>query len=402
MSSAPSDASSARVRARHLKSVGGAEPSGASFTLPIESLNTTLVDVPLFRPHRFSVTSMTRQSMVIVRLRTSDGIEGIGEAVVPGGPWWGGESIEGIKVLIDHYIAPLLIGQDASRASAVAALLDRTIAGAQFAKAAVEMAIWDARGKALSVPLFELLGGLYRERIPVTWAVGAEAADTVIREIESKLATGSHHSFKLKMGAGDPAADVARIGQIAAALANATSLRVDLNGAWDEQTATRWLPVLEQAGIELIEQPLPAWNLDGLARLANRLAVPLMADESVRTPQDAARVARKHAASVLAVKIAKCGGLLPVQRIAAIAHGAGISCHGGTTIESSIGTAASAHLFCATPGVNAGSELFGPLLLDGDLVQEPVRYENGHISPPAGPGLGVTLDEEMIERYTRV
>jgi muconate cycloisomerase len=127
-----------------------------------------------------------------------------------------------------------------------------------------------------------------------------------------------------------------------------------------------------------------------------------MADESIRTPHDAARIAREHAASVLAVKIAKCGGLLPVQRIAAIAHATGISCHGGTTIESSIGTAASAHLFCATPGVSAGSELFGPLLLDGDLVEQPIPYQNGHISPPAGPGLGVTLDEAMIDRYTRV
>jgi muconate cycloisomerase len=263
------------------------------------------------------------------------------------------------------------------------------------------MALWDARGKALSVPLFELLGGRYRDRIAVTWAVGADPADTVIREIEDKLAAGSHCSFKLKMGAGEPADDVARIRQIAAALAGATSLRVDLNGAWDEQTATRWLPALEEAGIELVEQPLPAWNLDGLARLAGRLRLPLMADESIRTPHDAAHVARAHAASMLSVKIAKCGGLLPVQRIAAIAAAAGISCHGGTTIESSIGTAASAHLFCATPGVSAGSELFGPLLLDGDLVEEPVRYEDGQISPPAGPGLGVTLDEAMIERYTR-
>jgi muconate cycloisomerase len=378
-----------------------ASPSAESLKLPIDSLSTTLVDVPLLRPHRFSVTSMTRQSMVIVRLRTSDGIEGIGEAVVPGGPWWGGESIEGIKALIDNYIAPLLIGRDASRVGAVAALLDRSIAGGQFAKAAVEMAIWDARGKALAVPLFELLGGLYRDRIPVTWAVGAEPSDTVIREIEDKLAAGAHHSFKLKMGAAEPADDVARVGRIATALASATSLRVDLNGSWDEQTATRWLPALEQAGIELIEQPLPAWNLDGLARLAARLETPLMADESIRTPHDAVRIAREHAASVLSVKIAKCGGLLPLQRIAAIADAAGISCHGGTTIESSIGTAASAHLFCATSGVNAGSELFGPLLLDGDLVEEPIHYENGHITPPAGPGLGVTLDEAIIDRYSR-
>ena len=85
----------------------GAESSAAAISLPIESVSTTLVDVPLIRPHRFSVLRMTHQSMVIVRVRARDGIEGVGEAVVPGGPWWGGESIEGIKALIDGYIAPL-------------------------------------------------------------------------------------------------------------------------------------------------------------------------------------------------------------------------------------------------------------------------------------------------------
>ncbi|MEA2496566.1 MAG: muconate cycloisomerase, partial [Thermoleophilaceae bacterium] len=303
-----------------MSSVSSVASGDETLGLAIESVRTTLVDVPLLRPHKFSVHTMTHQSMVIVRLRTSDGIEGIGEAVVPGGPWWGGESIEGIKALIDTYIAPLLVGHDASRVGAIATLLDRTIGGAPFAKAAVEMALWDARGKALSVPVFELLGGLYRDRVSVTWAVGAEPAEVVIREIEEKLETDSHGSFKLKMGASEPADDVARIAQIAEAFAGVTSLRVDLNGAWDEPTATRWLPALGKAGIELIEQPLPAWNLDGLARLRSAVGVPLMADESIRTPHDADRIAREHAASVLAVKIAKCGGLLPVQRIAAIAE----------------------------------------------------------------------------------
>lgn len=367
----------------------------------VESVKTTLVDVPLLRPHKFSVHQMTHQSMVIVRLRTSDGIEGIGEAVVPGGPWWGGESIEGIKVLIDRYLGPMLHGADAGRVTALARDLDRRIPGAQSAKAAIDMALWDARGKALGIPLYELLGGLCRDRIAVTWAVGAEPAESVIREIEGKLASGAHSSFKLKMGAAEPQADAARIARVAHALADATSLRVDLNGSWDETTARRWLPVLEEAGIELIEQPLPAWNVAGMARLADRLRVPLMADESVRTPQDAARIIGEHAAGVLAVKVAKCGGLVGVQQVAAIAEASAVPCHGGTTIESSLGTAASAQVFCATPGVSAGSELFGPLLLAGDLVTEPIHYEDGCIVAPSGPGLGVTLDEDAVARYAR-
>ncbi|XVQ07412.1 muconate cycloisomerase family protein [Spirillospora sp. CA-255316] len=369
-------------------------------SLLIESVRTTLLDVPLIRPHKVAVTSITHQSMVIVRLRTADGVEGIGEAVVPGGPWWGGESIEGVKHLIDDYLAPLLTGRDAARVEYLARYLDRTVAGAQFAKAAVEMALWDARGKALGVPLYELLGGLSRTSIPVTWALGAEPAGVVIEEIEHRLEAG-HQSFKLKMGSADPAEDVARITAVAKDLADRTSLRVDLNGAWDELTATRWLPALQDAGIEMIEQPLPAWNMPAMTRLARQLTVPLMADESLRTPQDAARLSAEGAADVLAVKVAKSGGLSAVQRITTIAETAGVPCHGGTTIESSIGTAASTHLFCATPGVSAGSELFGPLLLADDLVHNPVIYTGGELRPPTEPGLGITLDETKVAKFTR-
>lgn len=369
--------------------------------MKIESITTTLIDIPLLRPHRFAVTSIDRQSVLIVRLRTEDGIEGIGEAVVPGGPWWGGESIEGIKALIDGYLTPMLIGKDALRVEEIARYLDRSVAGAQFAKAAIEMAIWDARGKALDVPLYELLGGLSREEIAVTWALGIEPAAVLIEEIEAKLASGAHSSFKLKMGSADPADDAFRIVEVADALAATTSLRVDLNGSWSELTATRWLPVLEDAGIEVIEQPIAAWNLEGQARLAARLTIPLMADESLRTPEDAMRLVQLQAADLFAVKIAKSAGLSAVARIAAIAEAAGIGCHGGTTIETSIGASASAHLFCASPGINAGSELFGPLLLADDVVEEPIIYSNGHIRPPDGPGLGIRLDEDKIKRYAR-
>lgn len=368
----------------------------------ITSIHTVLLDIPLIRPHRVAVTSIEHQSVLVVRLRTSDGVEGIGEAVVPGGPWWGGESIEGVQSLIERYMTPLLLGRDASSVQHLAQLLDEAFSGARFAKAALEMALWDARGKALNVPLYELFGGLSRQEIAVTWAIGAVPAEAVLAEIEDKLASSAHASFKLKMGAEAPDTDVARITAVADRLAGRTSLRVDLNGAWDELTATRWLPHLQQAGIEVIEQPLPAWNIAGAAALSDRLTVAIMADESLLTPQDAARLIRGRAADLFSVKVAKSGGLAAVQRIAGIAQTAGIACHGGTTIETSVGTAASAHLFCALPAVTAGSELFGPLLLGDDIVDTPVHYQAGFLRPPAGPGLGVTLDETKIAKYARV
>jgi len=367
----------------------------------ITAIDTVLLDIPLIRPHRVAVTSIECQSVLVVRLRTSDGVEGIGEAVVPGGPWWGGESIEGVQSLIERYMTPLLLDRDASSVQRLTQLLDKTFSGARYAKAALEMALWDARGKALNVPVHDLFGGLCRSEIPVTWALGAEPAEVLLAEIEDKLASGTHASFKLKMGAEAPDTDVARITAVTGQLARRTSLRIDLNGAWDELTATRWLPHLEQAGIEVFEQPLPAWNVTGMAALADRLTVPIMADESLLTPQDAARLVGARAADLFAVKVAKSGGLSAVQRIAAIAETAGIGCHGGTTIETSVGTAASAHLFCALPAVTAGSELFGPLLLADDIVENPVDYHSGFLRPPTGPGLGFILDETKIAKYTR-
>lgn len=263
------------------------------------------------------------------------------------------------------------------------------------------MAVWDAAARELGVPAHQLLGGLHRDRLPVTWALGTDGVDVVVAEARRLLGERRHASFKLKMGATAPEADVARVAAIAEALAGAAPLAVDLNGAWDEYTARRRLPELAAAGIHLVEQPLPATATDALARLRERTDAAIMADESLWTPADALHLAGAHAADVLALKIGKSGGLSAVRRIAAIAEAAGTSCYGGTTIETSLGTAAAAHLFCATAALRHGTELFGPLLLSDDIVTEPVRYEAGDLLLPDGPGFGVTVDEDRVAKYAR-
>ncbi|MFK0113248.1 muconate cycloisomerase family protein [Streptomyces sp. NPDC091217] len=369
--------------------------------LPVTAVETTVLDIPLRRPHRFSVATMDTQGVLLVRLTTADGITGWGEGVVPGGPWWGGESIEGMQALVDRHLGPMLVGEDALQVDRLGRRMDRLVAGAPFAKSAVEMALWDVAGRALDVPVYQLLGGVHRTTLPVTWALGAEPVGVVVEEALAKIEDGAHRSFKLKMGALPPPEDVARISEIADALAGRAPLAVDLNGAWDEQTARRWLPALDAAGIGLVEQPLPAVDVSGAARLRGGTTAALMADESLRTPADALRLAVEHAADVFALKIAKSGGLSCVQRVAAVAEAAGISCYGGTTIETSLGTAAATHLFCATASLTAGTELFGPLLLADDIVETPVSYTDGELLLGDGPGFGVTVDEAKVAKYTR-
>ena len=367
----------------------------------VESVATTLVDLPLRRPHQFRDTSMDAQAVLLVRVRTRDGVVGAGEGVAPGGPWWGGESVETMQVVVDRYLAPLAVGADLTRLPALRERMDRMVAANPFAKCALETAMWDAWARTLELPLHALLGGRCRDSLPVTWAIGAADPDIVVEEALAKVESDGHGSIKLKMGALEPAADVARVEKIAASLAQVTSVRVDLNGAWDELTATRLLPRLEQAGIDLVEQPTPAWDVDALTRLCALLRIPVMADESLGSDHDALILAARRAADVFSLKIGKSGGYLVTRRIAAVAQAAGIPCHGGTGIESSLGALAGAHLMCALPAVTYGSELFGPLLMTDGLLTEPLDYRDGALHLPDGPGLGVDLDEDRVARYTR-
>lgn len=373
----------------------------AGGSLLIKAVETTVLDLPLRRPHRFSVQSVDTQAVLLVRVRTDGGITGIGEGVVPGGPWWGGESIEGMQALVQGYLAPLLVGEDALRADYLGHRLNRFVSGAPFAKAAIEMAVWDACGKATGLPLHRLLGGAHRDTLPVTWALGADPAPQVLAEAADELALG-RRSFKLKMGASPPGEDTARIAEIAEALRDRADVAVDLNGAWDEPTASRWLPELSAAGVGLVEQPLPAWNVAGLARLRDRTDTVIMADEALRTPHDAQRLAEAHAADVFALKLGKSGGIGAVRRISAIAEAAGIGCYGGTAIETSVGTAAAAHVYCSIAGLTAGTELFGPRLLSDDIVEgNSAGGRVGEVRLEHGPGLGVALDEDKVSRYAR-
>ena len=366
----------------------------------VETVRTTLVDLPLRRPHEFRDTTADVQGVLLVRVITGDGVVGVGEGVVPGGPWWGGESVETMHVVVDRYLAPLAVGADLSRLPALRERMDRLVAANPFAKCALETAMWDAWARTLGLPLHTLLGGRCRDALPVTWAIGAADPDVVVEEALAKVESG-HASIKLKMGALEPAADTARVEKIASSLAQVTSVRVDLNGAWDELTATRLLPRLEQAGIDLVEQPTPAWDVDALARLCALLRIPVMADESLRSDHDALTLATRRAADVFSLKIGKSGGLLATRRIAAVAHAAGIPCHGGTGIESSLGTLAGAHLLATLPAVTWGSELFGPLLMTDGLLAEPLDYRDGALHLPDGPGLGIDLDEDRVARHAR-
>jgi len=370
--------------------------------LAIRAITSTIVDVPTVRKHKLSQTSVTAQNYVLVQVRLENGAEGIGEAATLGGPRWSEESVEAMKANIDAYLAPALIGQRADRFEAAGLRMDEAAKRNNAAKAAIETALFDAVGKTLRLPASALLGGAVRDSLPVLWTLASGDPAQEIEEAERKLEARLHRTFKVKIGALAPEADMARMTQLARALDGRAELIVDANQAWDETVAAKCLPLLKELGIKLVEQPVPAWNIAAMARLRARPGTPpLLADECVFDAHDMLQVGAAAAADAISLKLVKHAGLLGVKRVAAVAEAAGIGLYGGCLLESSVGAAAHLQVFSTFREMAWGCEHFGPQILTGEYVTEPLRFADFHVHLPTGPGIGVTLDQDKLRRYAR-
>ncbi len=378
-------------------------PAGpTSTTSPrIVSVETMLIDLPTIRPHKLSMTTMSGQTLMLVAIRCSDGIGGVGEGTTIGGLAYGAESPEGMKLAVDIYFAPLLVGEAADNVNALMARLDGAIVANRFAKCAIETALLDAMGKRLGLSIAALLGGRLRDRLPVAWTLASGDTAKDIAEAEDMLARRRHNVFKLKIGRNAIKDDVAHVGAIKRALGGRASVRVDVNQAWSEGAAAGAIAMLEDVGVDLVEQPVAAHARDALARLAVGARVALMADEALHGPESAFDFARAAAGDVFALKVMQSGGLRAARQVAAIADAAGVGLYGGTMLEGGIGTAAGAQLFATLPRLEWGTELFGPLLLTEEILAEPLDYSEFSLKVPTGPGLGVSLDAERVARFRR-
>jgi muconate cycloisomerase len=368
--------------------------------MKIASVRVIQADIPVARPHKMSFTTLEAVQFVFVRLETADGLVGWGEAACLGGPTWSEESSESVAATIERYIAPWLVGREAAGIELLAREMAKRVQGNPFARAAVEMALWDLNGRALGVPVHRLMGGRVRDRVPLSWSLAVADPDAEIEEARAKVARG-HRIFKIKTAARPVAEDVERIRRLREALGPRIALRVDANQGWDRATALKAIRALAPYDVDFVEQPVPRWDLEGMAEIGRRVDVPIMADESCFSPQDAFAIARLGGVSILGLKLTKSAGLAGSMAIARIAEAAGMGCYVGCMIETSLGTAAYLHVAVSAVPVTWGCELFGPLLLTGDVVRTPVRYEDGAIVALDGPGLGVEVDEGALKEWAR-
>ena len=328
-------------------------PHPSNGRLKIERIETLLVDLPTIRPHKLSVATMEGQTLMIVRLYASDGIVGVGEAATIAGLAYGPESPEGMKLSIDTYIAPVLMGCDPGQVQGTMQTIAAMVKGNHFAKCAIETALLDAQGKRFGLSVSELCGGRVRDALPVAWTLASGDTKRDIDEAEAMLASRRHRVFKLKIGRQSVEADVAHVAEIKKALGDRASVRVDVNMAWSETDAVRGLSGLRDAGCDMVEQPVA--KVAALRRLTARGILPIMADEVLQGPASAFDLAQRHAADIFAVKLLQSGGLTAASQVRAIANAAGIGLYGGTMLEGAVSTVASAHVFAGFPRLDWGT-----------------------------------------------
>lgn len=367
----------------------------------IERIETTIVDIPTIRGHVLSMTTMMVQSIVLVRVRFSDGSEGLGEGTSIGGMSYGAESPESIKLAIDTYIAPTLEGMSGDDVNAATNLMQKVVRGNPIARCAVETALWDGLGRRLGVSVAQLFGGKVRSSMPVAWTLASGNSDQDIAEAQEMLAQRRHNIFKLKIGKRTVQEDIAHVAAIKSALRDDASIRVDVNQSWTISQARWGLAGLQEIGVDLVEQPIGSKHLKALKHLTDAYQIAVMADEALQGPEDALFVAADRAADVFAVKIAQSGGLKRASEVIAIAQAAGIGLYGGTMLEAGVGTAAAVQLFSTIETLDWGTELFGPLLLKDEILATPIAYSDFSLKVPEGPGIAVDLDPGKVAHYQR-
>ena len=366
-----------------------------------KSIETLLVEIPTIRPHKMAVATMQTQTLVLVKITSAEGLVGWGEATTIGGLGYGDESPESVKTNIETYFTPLLKSLSGLNVAQTITAIKRNINGNRFAKCAIQTALLDIQAQVLNVPLSELLGGRLRDSVPVLWVLASGDTHKDIAEAQKMIALKRHNIFKLKIGSRPVEEDVAHVLAIKHALGADISIRVDVNRSWSELEAIKGIQLLQDGGVDLIEQPCAIDNLDAMQRLTRRFDIAIMADESLCGPQSAYQIARNNGASVFAVKIAQSGGLIEGCEVGKIAKLAGIDLYGGTMLEGPVGTIASAHVFSTFESLAFGTELFGPLLLTEDILKTPLQYQNYELVLPTVAGLGIEMDLDKIDNLRR-
>ena len=337
--------------------------------------------------------------VMIVRITSEDGLVGIGETQA-----WrrqgSGETLAGLFAAIRDHVAPALVGRSPFDIAALMHEIASRLAGSLYVQSAIGDALYDLAARTLERPVYDLLGGFCRDRVQVGIALGISGEPAAMIDAAERAYADGYRHIRIKIGI-DAAHDVATATAMRAHFDERIVLRADANGGMEYGAALRLLHKLDALDFDIVEQPLPAWDLEGMAALARAVHFPLSADESCTDEQSMIALARTQAARVVQTKSGKNGGIHTIRRLWALAETLGIGIFPGNHPSTGVNVAAVAHLAAAWPGqLLVGDFQTGSVdMIAEDIVEQPVSVSDGFVHVPKGPGLGVTLDEDKLRRF---
>jgi muconate cycloisomerase len=381
----------------------------------VERIETIPIALPVRREWRWRGLDAELGQWMIIRVHTDTGLVGYGEAT-PLADWGGdfnsyaGETPATVGYVVAKLLGPALVGANPFDIERIAERMDDVIKGHTYAKAAIEMALYDLQGKSCGLPVYRLLGGCYRRGVPIAHMIGIMSREEALEEARIAREDGCR-AFQIK-GTGELGRDVEIIAALRQELGADFMLRLDANQGYRRRgvkEAIRSVRLLEAAGIDAIEQPTE--GLEQMSAIRSAVDVTVIADESCWQPTDVVRVAQAGAADAISIYVAKAGGLGRARKVATVAEANGLPCDVNGSLESGVGNAASVHLATAMPSISlpavipitapsgTGSARAAGRYYADDIVTAPFVYEDGLMLAPEGPGLGVEIDEEKLAAY---
>lgn len=348
-------------------------------------------------------------SGVLMKMYTDEGIVGIADT---GGtsPWYRGETQDSIIGIIKNVFAEILFGEDPFNIEKIVARMDQAARDNNQAKALIDYALHDIVGKALQVPVYKILGGLSAERLPLGYVLPAAPQEEVL-ESASKAIKAGFKILKLKVGYGGEKRDIENVKALRETFGDEIQICIDANGSWDYYQALMILRKLERYNIIMVEQPVPFWDIDGMARLRNKVGIPVFADEAATELKHLLEIIGKNAADGFFLKVPKAGGLLKSKKWITIAKAAGLPVICGCMMGSGLEAATYTHLLVSDEWASRFfHENIGPLHIHdiydtvsvsvkNDFALNVPRYEDGFLYPVHEPGLGIRLNEEAVKMF---
>lgn len=368
-----------------------------SLPLPIKRVEVFGVAVPLVGPgFRNAYINKTVQKSAIVRITAEDGSVGLGN--IDPSPGYSVETIDQSLAAMRGHLAPVLVGLDAGNPHRLLAAMDENLKGYLDAKAAMEMACIDLLSRHLGIPVYQYLGGSVTETLRFNAWVGILPPDEAAAEARKWFDKG-FRSAKVKVGGGIEA-DRDRLMAVREAVGPTMALRADANAGYSVKDAIALGRLLEPFEMQLLEQPVADDDLQGMARVRQAIGIPVMADESITDHASLIDVIRADCADIVKLKVMKQGGFLSCRRMLETAEAAGMKVVIGHGFGLGVNTVAEIMLACTSKAVLVGLECVGPLKTADDIVSCKLDISSGELALPPGPGLGVSLNEEKMARYT--